>query len=438
MVSRLGRSGGASGYFTGLIDDVRVVHYPFTGTEVAYAMNNVTPALYGTMSVDYTYDHENRLISRVADSDGPVGPVAATTEYYVYDGAQMALRLDAAGEVTNRYLWGPQIDQLLVDEQISNGTSQEGDVLWALTDNLGTVRDLVRYNAGQTTSVLHRSYDAFGNVTAEVNPSEIDFLFGFTGRQFDDATGLQNNLNRWYDAKVGRWISEDPISFAAGDANLYRYVGNSPTNFIDPNGLHNTGPGWNGSIFNPSNWGAALGGGASSVGSSIGSMGSSATALAQDVGNARTPGQPFGNSQGNWQSAYNAGPHGQLANSSETSGWMGPAAMTANVGGLAAAMGAAGVMGATGQGFISTSFGGSVAPGAAFWPGAGGAAAASSSASSTDFSGPSNQPFDGTVGPPDNPTWCRWPNGTGPGEPIIGPKPPPPPKPPFPPPFSNN
>ncbi len=50
-------------------------------------------------------------------------------------------------------------------------------------------------------------------------------------------TAQQNNLNRWYDPKVGRWISEDPIGFAAGDSNLYRYVGNSPTNATDPNGL---------------------------------------------------------------------------------------------------------------------------------------------------------------------------------------------------------
>ncbi len=54
---------------------------------------------------------------------------------------------------------------------------------------------------------------------------------------FDPASGLQNNLNRWYDPEVGRWISEDPIGFAAGDANLYRYVSNSPTNYTDPDGL---------------------------------------------------------------------------------------------------------------------------------------------------------------------------------------------------------
>ncbi len=61
--------------------------------------------------------------------------------------------------------------------------------------------------------------------------------FGFTGRMFDTATGLQNNLNRWYVPAVGRWISKDPIEFAAGDANLYRYVGNKVANATDPTGL---------------------------------------------------------------------------------------------------------------------------------------------------------------------------------------------------------
>ena len=40
-----------------------------------------------------------------------------------------------------------------------------------------------------------------------------------------------------YDPKVGRWLTEDPIGFDAGDANVYRYVGNSPTNAVDPSGL---------------------------------------------------------------------------------------------------------------------------------------------------------------------------------------------------------
>jgi RHS repeat-associated protein len=69
----------------------------------------------------------------------------------------------------------------------------------------------------------------------------VDEAFAFTGRFFDRATGLQNNLERWYDPNTSRWLSEDPIGFAAGDANLYRYVGNRPTSESDPLGLAHFG-----------------------------------------------------------------------------------------------------------------------------------------------------------------------------------------------------
>jgi hypothetical protein len=35
---------------------------------------------------------------------------------------------------------------------------------------------------------------------------------------------------------VGREISQDPLGFAAGDTNFYRYVRNRPTDLIDPEG----------------------------------------------------------------------------------------------------------------------------------------------------------------------------------------------------------
>lgn len=40
-----------------------------------------------------------------------------------------------------------------------------------------------------------------------------------------------------YDPSIGRWMTEDPKGFAAGDANLDRYAGNNPTNETDPSGL---------------------------------------------------------------------------------------------------------------------------------------------------------------------------------------------------------
>ncbi|MDX9715704.1 MAG: RHS repeat-associated core domain-containing protein [Dissulfurispiraceae bacterium] len=50
-------------------------------------------------------------------------------------------------------------------------------------------------------------------------------------------TGLYYYRARYYDANTGRFISKDPIGFSAGDVNLYRYVGNNPVNWTDPEGL---------------------------------------------------------------------------------------------------------------------------------------------------------------------------------------------------------
>ncbi len=206
--------------------------------------------------MEYTYDHQNRLLSRITDPDGTAGPQLPVTEYFVHDGTgqsvtsatldpnnlrevgQVVLRLDADGDVLNRYLWGPGVDQLLADEQVDS-PGVPGDVLWSLTDHLATVRDLVRFDSGanEVETVVHRTYDGFGNVTSESNFEAVEVLFGFTGRLFDQATGLQNNLNRWYDAEVGRWISEDPIGFAGGDANLYRFGQNNSLRYVDPTGL---------------------------------------------------------------------------------------------------------------------------------------------------------------------------------------------------------
>jgi RHS repeat-associated protein len=120
-------------------------------------------------------------------------------------------------------------------------------VSFSLTDHENSVRDLVTYDSGTDTTTIanHRIYDAYGNLTSETD-SAVDCLFGYTGRMFDESTGLQNNLNRWYDPTTGRWLSQDPIGFNGGDANLYRYCENSPTNYIDPSGYCHVETGDNG------------------------------------------------------------------------------------------------------------------------------------------------------------------------------------------------
>ncbi|MCG8450990.1 MAG: RHS repeat protein, partial [Pirellulales bacterium] len=84
-----------------------------------------------TQVVSHRYDAFNRWISKTVDSDGD-GVLPGETTRYEYDGNQIVLAIDEVGNVTNRYLWGPAVDQLLADEQTG------GNVLLALTDHLGT------------------------------------------------------------------------------------------------------------------------------------------------------------------------------------------------------------------------------------------------------------------------------------------------------------
>jgi RHS repeat-associated protein len=65
----------------------------------------------------------------------------------------------------------------------------------------------------------------------------VAFRYGYTGREQDGETGLDYYRARYYDVANGRFISEDPIKFSAGDGNLTRYVRNNPVNGNDPSGL---------------------------------------------------------------------------------------------------------------------------------------------------------------------------------------------------------
>jgi RHS repeat-associated protein len=183
-----------------------------------------------TETVTYDYDYRNQLIRRTHDPDGDLGVGGYHHTIYVYDRGQIVLQFEQtgpgdldAGDLSHRYLWGASVDQLLADEQITQ-VGSTGQMVWALTDHQGTVRDLV-----DGTGMLqnHKTYDSYGNVTSEW-VGALDTVFRYTGKLWDPGTGLQNNLHRWYDAAVGRWLSEDPIGFNAGDANLYRNVGNGP------------------------------------------------------------------------------------------------------------------------------------------------------------------------------------------------------------------
>jgi len=58
----------------------------------------------------------------------------------------------------------------------------------------------------------------------------------FTGRRWEPFAGLYNNRNRFYNPRLGRFASRDPIGFRGGN-NLYAYGNLNPLLYTDPFGF---------------------------------------------------------------------------------------------------------------------------------------------------------------------------------------------------------
>jgi RHS repeat-associated protein len=192
--------------------------------------------------VDYKYDVFGNRIE--LDYTPAVGPTA--TYLFAYDGWKTHLDaqgnpptfvgtenwdvwadLNGSNALQTRYVRGNAVDQILAR------VSAAGTAVWYLTDRLGSVRDLTDNNGAVQD---HLNYDGFGNVVSESTPSFSD-RYKYVGREFDSVTGLYDERARYYAPGTGSWTTADPLGFAAGDPNLYRYVGNDPTDMMDPSGL---------------------------------------------------------------------------------------------------------------------------------------------------------------------------------------------------------
>jgi RHS repeat-associated protein len=191
----------------------------------------------------------------------------------VYAFGAVIANLDGSNSLVNYFLRGDAVDEVFAQQA---GTGAQS---WLLTDRQGTVHDMIGTMNGLNPLLDHLDYDPFGNILNEASPGA-GLVFAWTGRERDAATGLQFNNARYYDPKTGRWTTQDPLGFGAGDSNLYRYVGNGPTNDTDPSGLQASGPQAQtttqtyGGIGGNGGYGAGGGGGFAGGGSTPGNPGS--------------------------------------------------------------------------------------------------------------------------------------------------------------------
>jgi RHS repeat-associated protein len=210
---------------------------PTNEWDVTYdAWNRVVEVTDGTITVSYEYDGQGRRIERVSGS---------TEEHFYYDGDQVVeiRQPDGLGalEPESQYVWSLRyVDSPILRDSFSSGTLVPADRLYYLTDANHNVTAVVDIDG----DVQERyDYDAYGRFTIYdanwANPgttSSVGNALLFAGQDVDADTGLQYSRARWYNASLGSFISRDPLGFDAGDANLYRYVFNSPANYTDPSG----------------------------------------------------------------------------------------------------------------------------------------------------------------------------------------------------------
>ena len=106
----------------------------------------------------------------------------------------------------------------------------------AVTNALGQVVEQYRYDAFGAPEIRSAPVSSNPNGTVQTG-TLINNRFLFTGREWAARYGFYEYRNRAYNPRLGRFMSEDPMGFKAGDRNLFRYCAGDPVNKTDPMGL---------------------------------------------------------------------------------------------------------------------------------------------------------------------------------------------------------
>jgi RHS repeat-associated protein len=247
----------------------------------------------------YQYDGLGRLVVEAtgfSSGDTTWGSASTYTHYYYAAGQVVETRVTTSATQAPagvspqyQYVWSAMTDAPILRAALSG--PYEGQTIYYLTDAEGNVTTLVGYNstADQWQPVERYVYDPYGNVTvydatwitSYGTASQYGNTFLYGGMMYDAATGLYYASARWYNPAVGQFTSPDPTGFAAGDANLYRYVDDNPATMTDPWGLSGGAGGeqWDpgeGTVYSPDGgdgggegaWASQMGGGGAAAATS--------------------------------------------------------------------------------------------------------------------------------------------------------------------------
>ncbi|MCB0728863.1 MAG: RHS repeat-associated core domain-containing protein [Ignavibacteriae bacterium] len=112
------------------------------------------------------------------------------------------------------------------------GKLKNDELHFYLKDHLGSIRAVV-----QDDKILSsQDYDAWGYILEGRTYQSEEGKFKFTGKERDEESFYDYFGARYYDARIGRWGSEDPLGRKNISQSPYNYVFNNPLLFKDREG----------------------------------------------------------------------------------------------------------------------------------------------------------------------------------------------------------
>ena len=203
----------------------------YQGFSYQYVGDSYVASITGA-GVNYVvgYDALGRCVKRTMNG---------TTTYYLYDGEKPIMEYKADSSIAAKNVYGRGIDEILMRSDYVVNTS--GQTYFYQHDHEGSVTHLT--NASGQVIESYR-YDAFGAPTTTYSAGNFNNRFKFTGREYIQQVGVYEYRARVYHPVLGRFISEDPKGFDAGDYNLFRYCHNDPEDLTDAMGFEPEKPGY--------------------------------------------------------------------------------------------------------------------------------------------------------------------------------------------------
>ncbi len=207
------------------------LHYEYDSLDRLISMTTTS------LRLEFSYDHSLRRISKKILKKESNSWKALKLEYFLYDGEAEIGSFDAKKNV--KIL---RIPKFAGEADIGNSIAIEinNKAYIPLYDLFGNVSELI--DPKSQTSVESYIYSVYGECQIKnpkqenIKDSLLSNPYRYQSKRFDSESNLTLFGKRYYDAKIGSWITPDPKGLSEGPS-LYAYLYGMPLIHVDIWGL---------------------------------------------------------------------------------------------------------------------------------------------------------------------------------------------------------